>query len=93
VSLYRVLMRTAPCTAPQQIVDYHNTMCPKGCSRGTKAGWLRRTTIKHSWLLRETQHQAARLFAVLVVLGLAEGEWDVAVLDHMLDLLPHCGRG
>lgn len=32
----------------------------------------------------------AILRAVLVVLLLAKGEWHVAVLDHMLDLLAHC---
>lgn len=28
--------------------------------------------------------------ARLAVLGLAEGEGDIFVLDHVLDLLPHC---
>lgn len=33
------------------------------------------------------------LRAVLGVLLLAEAEGDVAVLDHVLDLLPHCAWG
>lgn len=28
--------------------------------------------------------------ASLVVFGLAKGEWDITVFDHMLDLSPHC---
>lgn len=33
---------------------------------------------------------SAALFAVSVVPGLADGERNVSVLDHVLDLLAHC---
>jgi hypothetical protein len=78
MSLYRVMMMKATCPSRESssiIIQCISEMC----SEDTVADAV--ATRRPS----KTQH----LFAVLVVASLAERERHVAVLDHMLDLLPH----
>jgi len=50
----------------------------------------RHQIIKLPPSLSFSKEKSIQLRAILVVLCLSDREWDVSVLDHMLDLSPHC---
>jgi hypothetical protein len=82
MSLYRV-MPVRPASPVQRVVEHHNTACfEKQNARGLSA--------QLPFPSRYPASEGVDLLAVLVIPGLAEGERHIAVLDHVLDLLPHC---